>query len=119
MLLAHHAKLLMEFKAAVNHPENTAPASPESQKAYHHSNDFKAACMKLAIKCADISNPARPWGLYSEWIPKVMVRMCDVASKEYPKLRAHVSSQQQHIGFTEVHKAERRTLMVMSHSTQG
>eukprot|EP00729_Bicosta_minor_P008663 gene8663-13078_t len=70
--LAHHAKLLMEFKAAVNHPENTAPASPESQKAYHHSNDFKAACMKLAIKCADISNPARPWGLYSEWIPKVM-----------------------------------------------
>ena len=35
-----------------------------SSTRYHHSNDFKAACMKVAIKCADISNPARPWKLY-------------------------------------------------------
>jgi hypothetical protein len=70
--LAHHAKLLAEFKSLVSSPLHTNPLSEHAAAEYHQSANFKATCMKLAIKCADISNPARPWKMYANWIPKVM-----------------------------------------------
>ena len=42
--LAHHAKLLMEFKAAVNHPQNTNPKSPEAHREYVKGEEIHVPC---------------------------------------------------------------------------
>jgi len=70
--LKHHPEIIMEFKKALNELN-------ELQELKAHvdippelvSPELKAAAIKLIVKCADISNPARPWNLYARWIPRI------------------------------------------------
>jgi len=76
--LCHHTDVLMQFKKfAEEHQKQKAPAA---QKVV--SEGLKHNAIKMAIKCADISNPARPYPIYEQWIHRVMAEFCGMGDVE-------------------------------------
>jgi hypothetical protein len=85
--LKHHAQLCADFKELVlngGHELSKEGAPPELVKTKSFKTkrmlsepDFcdpkvKSCILKCALKCADVSNPARPMAVYEGWIVRVV-----------------------------------------------
>ncbi|KNC53238.1 cAMP-specific 3',5'-cAMP phosphodiesterase 4 [Thecamonas trahens ATCC 50062] len=64
--MAKHFELLSKFNAQLTGLKAEAAAGS------FDSNDSKALVLRLVVKCCDISNPAKPWHIASNWSGRVM-----------------------------------------------
>ncbi|KAF2071837.1 hypothetical protein CYY_006854 [Polysphondylium violaceum] len=60
--MANHFDLVGKFKSKLNGTNGFACLDKKD----------KLLLMQIAIKCADVSNPSKPWDLYKEWADRVM-----------------------------------------------
>jgi hypothetical protein len=108
--LKHHPAVIMEFKQSLSELDGTAEFDhsagiPIASKLV--SSELKAATIKLVVKCADISNPARPWGLYAKWVPLILREFYSQGDQERERGlpispfmdREHQSTNKTQIGF--------------------
>lgn len=72
--LCHHTDVLMNFKKFAQEHEK------EGKKEV--SDGLKLNAIKMTIKCADISNPARPYVIYEQWIHRIMAEFMAMGDVE-------------------------------------
>lgn len=93
--MGHHPKILNEFQNKI---------LTESLNITTNLDD-KLLCLRLMIKCSDISNPARPLDIYLKWVDRVMNEFFDQGDKE-KKLSLPVSNFMDRAQATQIPKCQ-------------